>query len=70
LPKRTGKKSICVILVILHNKKTRKNRKAHVRQSTAFWSLSSPKSHKMSVCLAFQASMQLPINRLFYRFLE
>ena len=26
---------------------------AHVRQSTAFWSLSSPKSHKMSVCLAF-----------------
>jgi len=26
---------------------------AHVRQSTAFWSLSSPKSHKMSVCQAF-----------------
>jgi len=56
-----------VILVILHKKKPKKFQKfwlrqnfAHVRQGTALWSLSSPKSHKMSVCLAFLASMQLP----------
>ena len=46
--------------VILHKKNPKKFREfwlrqncARARQGTAFWSLSSPKSHKMSVFLAF-----------------